>query len=67
MEIKVGREHLSTISLDYKIEKEARCIALYNRDRYLEIAMTAANASKLLGVKYGSTVTINFKQKESRL
>jgi len=60
-EIKVGREYLTKISLDYKEEKEARCIALYNSDGYLEIAMTAANASKLLGVKYGGVITVNFK------
>jgi S-adenosylmethionine hydrolase len=60
-EIKVGREYLTKISLDYKEEKEARCIALYSSDGYLEIAMTAANASKLLGVKYGSVITVTFR------
>ena len=67
IEIKVGREYLSVISKDYKVGKEARCIALYNNDGYLEIAMTAANASKLLGVKYESIITVSFKPKQSLL
>jgi hypothetical protein len=65
IEIKVGREYLTKISQDYKEEKEACCIALYNNNGYLEIAMTAANASKLLGVKYDSIITVSFKQKQS--
>jgi len=65
--VKIGREYIKTIETGYKTGKEARCIALFNSNGYLEIAMTAANASKLLGVKYESVVTVNFKQRQSQL
>ncbi len=61
IEIKLRREYINQISLDYQTKGGGKCIALYNSEGYLEIAMTDANASKLLGLSYESPVSIKFK------
>ena len=65
-EVKVVREYIKKISEDYKY-KEASVIAIYNTRGYLEIAITGANPSKLLGVRCGDLVQVLFKPKQSLL
>ena len=50
-EVKAGSEYIPRLSRGYKVGYEAKCVAFYNVDGYLEISITDANASQLLGVK----------------
>ena len=61
IEIKVGRERINRISPNYKTGVEANCIAIYNNQHFLEIAITEANAAKLLGKSFGDTVSVRFR------
>ncbi len=50
-EVKAGSEYIPRLSSGYKVGYEAKCVAFYNVDGFLEISITDANASQLLGVK----------------
>ncbi len=50
-EVKAGSEYIPRLSNGYKVGYEAKCVAFYNVDGFLEISITDANASQLLGVK----------------
>lgn len=65
-EIKVAREYIKGVNEDYK-QNEASVVAVYNTNDYVEIAITEANASKLLGVRCGDLVQVLFKPKQSLL
>lgn len=64
-EILVGREYISRVDTNYQIGAEARCIALFNVDGFLEIAITDANASELLGVKGEASLSFDNKIKQA--
>lgn len=51
---------INYISKNYNDVKSGHEIALFNQSGYLEIAMNAANAGQLLGLKTGSSISIEF-------
>jgi S-adenosylmethionine hydrolase len=61
IEVKVGRERINKISLNYKTGIEANCIAMFNSQNLLEISITEANCSKLLGRGFGDKVSVKFR------
>ncbi|MDB4835094.1 SAM-dependent chlorinase/fluorinase [Cyclobacteriaceae bacterium] len=68
-EIKVGAEYITNISTGYKVGSGAKCIALFNSLGYLEIALTDANASNLLGTKAQTYMNLDqqFKKASEQL
>lgn len=52
------RHGIDKISNNYEFEQAGEELALFNRNNYLEIAVTLGNASQLLGLKPGSNIII---------
>lgn len=55
-----SREKLSTLSETYSEQDPGDCLAVFNTNGELEIAINAGNASELLGLHYNSPVMVNF-------
>jgi S-adenosylmethionine hydrolase len=59
MELKVGRETINGIHYYYNEVEPGDCIALFNSNDLLEIAIYKGHASELLGVQVDSPIIIN--------
>jgi len=55
-----SREKLSNLSVAYSEQDPGDCLAVFNINGELEIAINAGNASELLGLHYNSPVMVNF-------
>jgi S-adenosylmethionine hydrolase len=58
--IKIGREHMDKIDPFYNSVGEGDSVAIFNSNHFLEIAINQGNAAELLGVRYDSSVSIQF-------
>ena len=60
-EIRFGREIIRAISSDYgSIDTAGDCVVVINSRGLLEIAQNKGSANKLIGLRYGTPVTIDF-------
>jgi S-adenosylmethionine hydrolase len=58
--IRVGRTWIEGLSGSYFKSEGGDCICLFNSSSLLEISIIQGHASKLLGMKYDSPVTVSF-------
>lgn len=63
--INFAREILDGIVSTYESTDNGDCLALFNSNGYLEIAISQGNASELLGMSFDSPVNIFFVPEES--
>lgn len=59
--ISFSREKLNGLSKSYSSRDAGDCLALFNHNGIMEIAINLGNASELLGMHYNSPVMINFE------
>ncbi len=59
--IQVGSEKFRKIHTQYYQTDEGECFLLFNASGLLEIGIYKGNAAELLGLEYGSTITITFE------
>lgn len=63
--VQFSREEITSITSDYHAVEPGECLALFNSNGYLEIAIRDGNASQLLGMEFESPVNIIFMESKS--
>ena len=59
-QLKIGRETIHSIHTYYNQVEPGDCIALFNSNHLLEIAIYKGNAMQLLGIQFDHPITISF-------